>query len=265
MTEYTDPTPEIKSTSQLDVYLERHGHLKGARVIGELADSFGVVLSDKERRAIAIKVAVDRGIESAVYGSSDYGLVHNAIIKGNPYGDGLPPVLAIEFQNLLTQLPFEEAASMRQLPAAYDRLKVSDENLSNSSRRSVDYLFTLRNDALHALAQKRAKFMSVAISEPHEAESEAATHERRARKRFNTWMKEFYYAYEQLGSARKSRTLLPEIFQQDGRLGEWRSLERKELIRTLRSLCITSEPETVATLAWRGMGRVRERVLRLPK
>lgn len=182
MTEHTGPAPEAEATSELDTYLERHGHLKGAAVLCELAESFGVHLDDAERHAVAVKVAIDRGVETAVFASHDYGRVHNAITKGVPFENYWPQVLATEFHALVGQLDFDRLAHMARLPEGYHRLKVSDLNMESNDRSTPENLFGYRLDALQALAVHRARFMSLdVIPEPIASEIP----EQDARTRFN--------------------------------------------------------------------------------
>ncbi len=263
MTERDTPALETEITSELDTYLEKHGHLKGARVLCELAESFGVQFDDVERHAIAVKVAIDRGVETAVFASQDYGRVHNAIAKGVPFEGYWPQVLATEFHTLMNQLDFDRLAHMTRLPEGYHRQKISNLNMESNDRSTPENLFSYRMDALRTLAEHRARFMALDVPVAAEASGvDTGMSDSDARHRFNQFLKTFYLTYEELGSMRKSKHLLPSQYVDDGRLAEWRSLERRELIRTLKELRIASEPETLATLAWRGMGRVRTSLLR---
>lgn len=180
-------------------------HQRGVAVLAELATSFGVSVSESDEKRWFTLLSVNRAIEDAWLKSQFFhaGPCQTALVSGKPYGgnDGITEDIAKNYSLMYTSTSDAEKIQLDELPHELIRhlAIIQDHQLTlrDVQNRNFDHRKKLRDfqSALEEDARYRAELFALSLTEsPNE------TTENAKRILFNTWLKDFYVAYEHIGA-----------------------------------------------------------------
>lgn len=181
-------------------------HERGVAVLGKLAVSFGVEVSDADRERWLTLLALSREIDEASRKGNFYpGNCRRALLSGKAYEEYIPAGLSVRFQELYANADGEPKQQLETF--VHDIVQYNaalrEQRLVHSDvmRQSIDHKGKISDfqAALEGDAKYRASIFALPLI--GRVEDEALYRDENAKRiRYNAWLQEFYVAYEHLGA-----------------------------------------------------------------